>query len=727
MTSSLKKAVALTTAAVTPFAVAALAAWSIGPALDGDRDVPAAVVNSDRMLATTAEDGTESVMFAGRQVVTDLVGDEDDGFAFRILNAEDAEEALAEGAVRAVVTIPDDFSERVLSLQGDDPRQAGIEIVTDAASSGLASSLATETGESIVATFGDVVTTGFISGLYSGLGTLGEQLGTAADGADALGSGGGELESGLGDLADGLDQLGAGAGSAQDGADQLAEGAGQLATGLGGADAGIGQLSGGAAQLRDVLGAYTDGVDALAGGASSLAGGVDAYTDGTERFARGVQQAGDELRAGLGGAAEAGGIGDLEDALDGQAALAASLLAALRADPATDPAALAQAQQLAGALGQLSQQDISGDLTAGLLAATADLSALDTAADRLVAGGAPLRDGAAQLADGAAQASAGSPALRSGASQLASGLSQLDGGFGASVSGASQLAGGADELAAGLGDLGSGVGQLADGARSAASGAGELGDGARELGDGLRQGVDALPQLSEGELDDLADVATNPVGFDLEERRALPSGEARIGSLAVPVGLWLGALALVLVMARSARRVAASAETDGRVLTALLVRSAWIIALQAVLAALVLHAIGGVAWSALPITLTVSLLFGAVAALANLALTAWLGPVGAIVSLVLLALQAVAAGGVLPRDVLGSAFASIAPALPMTHAVDALVAAAAGSGWSGGAIGMLVLFAAIVLLASLLAVRSMRRRDTTERIKAFDSLAPASA
>ena len=37
MTSSLKKAVALTTAAVTPFAVAALAAWSIGPALDGDR------------------------------------------------------------------------------------------------------------------------------------------------------------------------------------------------------------------------------------------------------------------------------------------------------------------------------------------------------------------------------------------------------------------------------------------------------------------------------------------------------------------------------------------------------------------------------------------------------------------------------------------------------------------------------------------------------------------
>ena len=57
----------------------------MGPAVDGERDVPAAVVNLDELLTTTAEDGTESTMFAGRQVVTDLVADDADGFDFRIL------------------------------------------------------------------------------------------------------------------------------------------------------------------------------------------------------------------------------------------------------------------------------------------------------------------------------------------------------------------------------------------------------------------------------------------------------------------------------------------------------------------------------------------------------------------------------------------------------------------------------------------------------------------
>ncbi|MCR8671142.1 DNA-processing protein DprA, partial [Agrococcus sp. HG114] len=165
------------------------------------------VVNLDEMLTSTAADGTESVTFAGRQVVTDLVADDGDGFDFRILNADDAAEQLADGTVHAVVTIPADFSARVSSLQGDAPRQAGIEIVTDASADGLATSLAAETGESIVASFGDLVTTGFISGIFGGYGTLAEQLGAAADGADALGSGGAELAGGLGELAGGLDRF----------------------------------------------------------------------------------------------------------------------------------------------------------------------------------------------------------------------------------------------------------------------------------------------------------------------------------------------------------------------------------------------------------------------------------------------------------------------------------------------------------------------------------------
>ncbi|WP_405217702.1 hypothetical protein [Agrococcus sp. Ld7] len=766
MTSTLKKAVALTAAAATPFAIAAFAAWSFGPAADGDYDVPAAVVNLDELLTTTAEDGTETTMFAGRQVVTDLVADEDDGFEFLILNDEDAAAALADGEVQAVVTIPPDFSQRVLSLQGDEPRQAGIRIVTDATSSGLATSLASETGESIMASFGDVVTNGFISGLYGGLGTLAEELGTAADGADAVGDGGAELADGLGELAGGIDQLADGAGSAQDGAGELAAGGDQLAAGLGSAQSGISQLAGGASGLSDGVGQYTRGVDQLAGGAASLSDGVDQYTGGidqlaggaaslsdgvgqytggVDQFAGGVQQATAQISDGLDQAFAAGGIDELEAAIESSSSAAAQVVAALEADPDTDPQVLEAARQLAGGLGQLSQQDIAGQLTSGLGEVTAGLDQLDAGAAQLVAGGAELRggasqladgaaqasagspalrDGASQLADGAAQASAGSPALRDGASQLSGGLAELDGGFGASVTGAQQLASGTRELGNGLGELESGAVQLAAGARSAQTGASQLGDGATELGDGLRTAVAALPQLSDSELADLSEVATNPVGFNLSEQNAVPSGEARIATVAVPIGLWLGALALALVLARSRRRVFGSAEPNGRVLTTLLVRSAWVVAVQALLATVVVHAIGGVAWTAAPATFGVALLFAAVATLLHLAFIAWWGPVGAVVSIVLLGLQAVAAGGIVPRAVLGSGFDAIAPALPMTHAVDALQAIATGAGGAWGAVAMLVIFAGAGLLAAYLAVRSARRRETGARIRSLDALAP---
>jgi putative membrane protein len=727
MNTTLKKAVALTAAAATPFAIGAFAAWSMGPAADGERDVPAAVVNLDAMVTTTADDGTETVMFAGRQVVTDLVADEQDGIDFRILNADDAAAQLADGTVHAVITVPADFSQRVLSLRGDEPQQAGIRIVTDASTDGLATTLASETGESIVRSFGDRVTSGFISGLYGGLGTLGEQLGSAADGADALGSGATELASGLGQVAGGLDELSAGAGAAGDGAWQLASGAGQLATGLGTADAGIGRLAGGAGQLSDGVGQYTGGVDQLASGAGRLSDGVAQYTGGAEQFGGGVQQAVRQVGPGLDGVVAASGIDALETSVDGAAAEAAQLVTALEADPATDPAALAAARQLSAGLAEQGQRQVSGTLRAGLAQVAAGLTPLDAGAAQLVGGGAPLRDGAARLADGAAQASAGSPALRDGAAQLADGLAQLDGRFAASVAGAAQLADGTDGLAGGLGELETGAAALAEGIRSAQQGATRLGDGADQLGSGLREGVDALPQLSDGELADLSQVATNPIGFELDERHALPSGEARIAALAVPIGLWLGALALILVLARSARRIAASAESDVRVLATMLIRSAWVVALQALLATLVVHAIGGVAWASSPATLGVTLLFGAAATLLQLALVAWWGPVGAVVSVVLLGLQAVAAGGIVPRDVLGAPFEAIAPVLPMTHAVDALQAIAAGTGGVGGAVAMLALFVLLGLLAAFLAVRTARRRATGERLRALDAIAPAVA
>ncbi len=93
----------------------------------------------------------------------------------------------------------------------------------------------------------------------------------------------------------------------------------------------------------------------------------------------------------------------------------------------------------------------------------------------------------------------------------------------------------------------------------------------------------------------------------------------------------------------------------------------------------------------------------------------------------LLGLQAVAAGGIVPRDVLGPGFEAIAPVLPMTPAVDALVAIASGSGGIGGAVAMLVLWLGGGLLAAFLALRGARRRATGERVRALGALAATPA
>src|SRR5690606_21209218 len=153
-------------------------------------------------------------------------------------------------------------------------------------------------------------------------------------------------------------------------------------------------------------------------------------------------------------------------------------------------------------------------------------------------------------------------------------------GLGALATGIAQSADGASQLAANGSTIASGAQALADGNAQPAT-------GAADLATGLQQGADQLGG-TEAPGADAASVAAEPVGLEVTTANAVGQVGQVIGTYFVPLGLWVGALAIFLVLPRLSRRVLASTAASGRVLGSEAVRSGGVAALQALLLVLLL-------------------------------------------------------------------------------------------------------------------------------------------
>lgn len=336
----------LSAVVLVPLAFAGLFVGAIGGGNDALEHIPVAVVNEDEMQTVPQADGTDQIVFAGRQLVTELVGAE--GFDWTITNSEDADAALKAGDVYAVLTVPENFSTSILSLSGDDPQQADISIRTDDAHSYLTGSVAQVVGQTMTDTFGKAITAQYIGGIYSSLGELGGSLTAAADGASQLANGATSLSSGLSQYTDGVDSLAYGLSQLEDGAAGLSQLSGGVATYTGG----ISQLSAlmssidlstvtdpmAAAQLQGVR----DGLVQAANGGATLSGQASAAVSGIQS---GIAQSADgawQLSSG-GGALVDGANGLASGATD----LATGLTAGAAQIPATDADAAAASAEVA--------------------------------------------------------------------------------------------------------------------------------------------------------------------------------------------------------------------------------------------------------------------------------------------------------------------------------------------------------------------------------------------
>lgn len=455
-----------------------------------------------------------------------------------------------------------------------------------------------------------------------------------------------KLGGSLGDAADGATQVSSGVGS-------LAGGLGELSNGVASAASGATDAANGATAYADGVAQYTSGVDGIAGGLAELdagTAGLDGLSDGWDQYVGGISAGVSTIET------QVGPIADRLDALI-----------------AENPDLVAQYPQIAEAAGAIDgvRGQLGALVTGGQTLAAATRSGIDG-----------VQSGISGLAGGAAELSAGSAGIR-------------DGGYG---------------LASGIGELAGGLDALSTGAADAASGATQLAGGADALADGLTTGAEQASALTDIDAATTADVVAEPVTSSTARDHEIGSIGEVIGMLFVPIGLWLGAMAMFLVFRPFDREALRSTTSTGGLVVRSLGRAGLLALAQAVAVVLLLHGALGVAWTLIPQTFA----FAALLALAFTAIHAFLtlafGRAGMLVSLVLVALQLAASGGLYPVEVLSGPFQAISPFLPLTWAVQGmqLIVAGAGGAAVATAAGMVALFGLAGVIGTAIAVARRR-------------------
>lgn len=452
----------------------------------------------------------------------------------------------------------------------------------------------------------------------------------------------------LGDAADGATQVSSGVGS-------LAGGLGELSGGVTQSAAGAHELANGATAYADGVARYTGGVDGIAGGLAELnagAAGLDGLSDGWDQYVGGISAGVAQIET---------NVGPVADRLD-----------AFVADPA-NAELIAQYPQIAEAAGA-----IDGIRT--------QLGALSTGGQYLAAetraGIDGIQGGISGLAGGAAELSAGSAGIR-------------DGAYG---------------IAGGVGELADGLDQLSGGAADAASGASQLAGGAQALADGLTTGAEEAKALTDIDAEATADVVAEPVTSTTERDNEIGTIGEVIGMLFAPIGLWLGAMAMFLVFRPFGREALRSTASTVGLVARTLTRASLIALAQAVAVVALMHGALGVSWTLLPQTFAFAALLALAFTAVHAFLTAWLGRAGLLVSLVLVALQLAASGGLYPIEVLSGPFQAISPFLPLTWAVQGmqLIVSGAGGAAVATAAGVIALFGVLAALGTTVVVGRRR-------------------
>jgi putative membrane protein len=396
---------------LVPLVVAGVLVWAFWNPQERLNTVNAAIVNLDEPVQLDGQ-----TVPLGRQLAAGLVGGgtsdssstsasaagtdlSDTNYNWVLTDEDDAKDGLDTGRFTAVVTIPENFSAAATSFSGDAAKaeKATIDVQTSDKSRLVDDAISTVITSTAASLVGNQLTTTYLENIYVGFNTLGDQLGTAADGAQELATG----------------------------ANSLADGASQLASGTT-------EFSGGVSSLSSGITEYTRGVSQLSTGLTTLQQQTAALPGSTRQLADGA-------------AGVATGVQSLANSATEQGALLGQVAAGCATDPTPDYCAAvfawaAKAQATAAQNPNGAQQLVDG------------ANGLAAGASQLADGMPALASGIGTIASGASQLSTSGTTVSSGAQELATGAADLATGATGLSDGATGVAGGVESLASGLGE-----------------------------------------------------------------------------------------------------------------------------------------------------------------------------------------------------------------------------------------------------------------------------------
>jgi putative membrane protein len=559
--------------------------------------------------------------------------------------------------------------------------------------------------------------------------SLSDAVDQLKDGTSSLASGATQLNDGALALLDGQNQLVDGNRTALDGARQLDDGAHRLSDGASTLAGGTATLSQGASELHGGTGELSSGASQLAEGTSSLSDGAGQLSDGATALNGALEQSGLSSLSGdlnavcadlsqANDAAPTGRLGaDASQAVlsevDGVAAQrvqglvsdgtltqeqADSLVKSLSDEDArsriTDAATrgLDQVEQtpLGSGLQQFRDSGCASDGTSRIASQIDELSGAvsqlgsgasdlaqgardaDSAAQQLATGAGTLNEKTGELAEGAQQVDQGAQDLSSGASELSENTGSLVSGAQQLLDGQEDARDGAQQLAEGTGQAVDGSAQLDEGAGQLQGGSGDLRAGSQQLTDELRDGAGQVPDLSASDQDSLSAVMSDPVSDEHDSLAGAGSYGEGMGPFFMILALWIGLLMAGQFLRAGNSRALASNASSLRIALGAWTPFALVGLAQGVLLfTVVKFALGfdmAHPWLAFWFFLFTSVVFSAICQ----GLIALLEAPGKLVVLILLVLQLVTAGGMMPYQTLPAPLEWMHHALPMSHALTGL-------------------------------------------------------
>lgn len=239
-----------------------------------------AIANMDK--GTTYEG---QMLNIGNEVVGDLKNN--DKFDWKFMSEDELRQGVHDGKYYAGIIIPKNFTENVVSIAGDDPKQAELEFVVNVKANPVASKITT-TGANAVYTALNAKIVQFID--LAAFDKLGELQSGLASGSTQLASGGSQLAAGTSLIQSGEKDLSAGATQIKSGEKKITNGSKAIVNASKQIEKGSEEIQASVdpTLLPDgPIRAYGEGNVELAEGSSKLANAAGTLAKGSSKLANG--------------------------------------------------------------------------------------------------------------------------------------------------------------------------------------------------------------------------------------------------------------------------------------------------------------------------------------------------------------------------------------------------------------------------------------------------------